>query len=437
MNPLEKMRAEKGDLQNQIDTIEATVAKEERKRTEDEAKQVLDLIARMDSLDIQIEAEEQLAARAPKAQTAAEAGVIVAGPAAEADPYPLGEYLQEIAASAKSVLSGGRALPRVVNYQDKVRAAATGAGEAVPSDGGFLVGTDFADGIIKRAYDNNQVLSRCTRRTISGPSNKVEINGIDETSRADGSRHGGIQSYWMSEAAAFTRTTPSFRKVEIGLNDHGVLFYATNDLLQDTGLLGQEVEAAVSDEIAFTGQDAVINGSGAGKPQGILNATALVSQDAETGQVAATIVYENILKMLTRKWGPLASYVWLCNQEIYPQLGLMNMAVGTGGAPVWLPNAGVAEAPYQVLMGRPLIEIEQCAALGTVGDLMLVDLSQYLVAEKGGIQAAMSIHVEFLTNQTVFRWITRLDGQSLWQAALTPYKGSATRSPFVALATRS
>jgi len=435
---VQTLKAELGNVANELDTLKATLDEENRDATTEEYASMKELFAKKKDINDKIALAEELEAHAEtEPQTAAQAGVIVAGPAAEADPYSLGEYLQEIAASAKSVLSGGRAMPRVSNYQEKVRAAATGAGEAVPSDGGFLVGTDFADGIMKRAYDNNQVLSRCTRRTISGPSNKVEINGIDETSRADGSRHGGILSYWMAEAADFTGTTPSFRKVEIGLHDHGVLFYATNDLLQDTGLLGQEVEAAVSDEIAFTGQDAVINGSGAGKPQGILNATALVSQAAETGQVAATIVYENILKMLTRKWGSLSSYVWLCNQEIYPQLGLMNMAVGTGGAPVWLPNAGVAEAPYQVLMGRPLIEIEQAAALGTVGDLMLVDLSQYLLAEKGGIQSAMSIHVEFLSNQTVFRWITRLDGQSLWNGALTPYKGSATRSPFVALATRS
>ena len=86
-----------------------------------------------------------------------------------------------------------------------------------------------------------------------------------------------------------------------------------------------------------------------------------------------------------------------------------------------------------------MIPTEYNETLGTKGDIMLVDLSQYLLARKvnEGIQQASSIHVEFLTDQTAFRFIMRVDGQPAWNAPLTPAKGAATQSPFITLATRA
>lgn len=442
MNPLEKLKAQLGDLQNQIDAIEAKVETDERERTEAEAKEILDLIAKQDGIQTQIDAEIAMAARAPEPQTAAQAGVVVAGPAAEASPYRnVGEYLYDLVGSAKNIAQGRPALTRVVNYQDQVMAAATGAGEAIPSDGGFLVGTDFSTDIMKRAYDNNQVINRCTRRTISGPANSIELDAVDETSRVAGSKWGGVRFYWFAEGGAMTASKPKTRKIKLELNEGGVLVYASDTLLADAPLFSQVLNDAVPDVIGANVQGAIINGTGTGQPLGILNSGAIVSQAAETGQGAATIVYENVLKMVSRIWGSMSSYAWLYNQEIIPQLGLMNVAVGTGGAPVFLPGGGVGSSATGALpmslFTMPMIEIEQASALGTSGDLMLVNLNDYIVAEKGGVQSAMSIHVEFLTNQTVFRWVLRVDGQPTWNSPLTPEKGSATRGPFITLATRS
>jgi hypothetical protein len=51
--------------------------------------------------------------------------------------------------------------------------------------------------------------------------------------------------------------------------------------------------------------------------------------------------------------------------------------------------------------------------------------------------ADSSIHVRFMTNETTFRFIYRFNAQPIWNSAITPFKGSNTLSPFVALATRS
>ena len=87
------------------------------------------------------------------------------------------------------------------------------------------------------------------------------------------------------------------------------------------------------------------------------------------------------------------------------------------------------------MKGAPVIECEYPSALGTVGDIILASMGQYQLIDKGGVEAATSIHVNFTADEQVFRFVYRVDGAPLWSSALTPFKGSGTLSPFVTLAT--
>jgi len=132
--------------------------------------------------------------------------------------------------------------------------------------------------------------------------------------------------------------------------------------------------------------------------------------------------------------------VWLCNQDILPQLWQMTVGSGTAVALMYqAPGLSPisANAPYGTLVGRPVIPVEYCATLGTVGDLVLADLSQYLMIDKGGVSAASSLHVRFLNDENTFRFILRTDGQPIWNSPVTPANGTNTVSPFVSLATRA
>ena len=100
-----------------------------------------------------------------------------------------------------------------------------------------------------------------------------------------------------------------------------------------------------------------------------------------------------------------------------------------------MPGGQIVNAPNDTLMGKRVNYVETASTEGTVGDLMFLDLSQYVTITKGGMQSASSIHVSFTTDQTAFRFVMRVDGQPLWNSALTPYKGSDTQSPFVTVAT--
>ena len=339
----------------------------------------------------------------------------------------LGEYLQAITRGART----GMLPEKVVRYQKR---AALGSNEAVSSDGGFLVDTDFSKAIMSHMWEEGQVASRCDKLTVSGNSNGLILNGIDETSRADGSRYGGIRGYWADEAASVTATSPKFNRVELRLNKLMATYYATDELLQDAPALAQTVSNAFGNELAFKLDDAIINGDGAGKPQGILNASALVTVAKETSQSADTINYNNILKMYSRFYGKRG--VWFANRNTFQQLATMSVD-GSGTSPVYLPANGASGRPYDTLMGMPLIFIEQAQTLGDKGDIILADMSQYQLIDKGGVVGANSIHVQFLTGQVVYRWVFRVDGQSKWNSAVTPFNSTSTVSPFVTLAERT
>lgn len=316
--------------------------------------------------------------------------------------------------------------------------AATGLGESIPSDGGFLVQQDFSAQLLENIWNEGMVTSRINRIPISGAANSLKINGIDETSRVDGSRAGGIRDYWAAEAAEKTASQPKFRQIELQLNKLIGLCYTTDELLEDASALQNIVTTGFRKEFDFKLTDGVINGSGAGQPLGILNAGCIVSVAKEAGQTAATVVYENIVKMWSRLLASSRSNaVWVVNQDVEPQLHQMSLGIGTAGVPVYMPAGGISGSPYSTIYGRPVVPIEQCATLGTTGDIMLCDFSQYVGIDKGGIQQDVSIHVRFVYDESCFRFVYRFDGQPILASAITPYKGTNTLSHFVKLDARA
>ena len=317
--------------------------------------------------------------------------------------------------------------------------AALGAAEGSPSDGGFLVQTDFASELFQRVYETGQVVSRCRYIPISGNANGTKLNGIDEISRANGSRSGGILAYWKDEAGTPTATRPKFAQIELNLKKLMGLAYATDENLADAAQLEQVIRDGFTQEFAFKLDDAVINGDGSGKPLGILASPALVTVAKEAGQPAKTLQPENIINMWSRCWArSRLNSAWFINQDIEPQLYTLAIAVGTGGGTIYMPPGGLSGQPYGTLFGRPVIAIEQCQTLGTKGDIILADMNQYALARKGTLDTAVSIHVQFVTDETAFRFVLRADGQPYWKSALTPFTGSTnTLSPFVTLAARA
>ena len=330
-------------------------------------------------------------------------------------PFTAGEFFQAVKTAA---MYPGQEEPRLSAFK------ATGLNEATPSQGGYLLPPQIASGIFQAMWGVGSVLSQFNPIRVTG--NSLTINAIDETSRADGSRMGGVQGYWLAEAAQKTASKPKFRQIDLKLKKVAALCYATDELLADATALESWIANEVPNELRFKVEAAIINGDGVGKPLGILQSGALVSA---TRTDASEIDAYDVGRMWARRLPGFNDYAWFVNPAVYPQL--LNMTIGQ--MPVYAPSVR-PDVPYGTLLGRPVVENEYCPNLGTVGDILLASPSAYALITKAGVEAASSIHVKFDYDETCFRFVYRVDGAPYFNAAITAYDGSNTVSPFVALA---
>lgn len=436
MNQILELRQQQAAKYDSAKAILATAESEKRSLTEDELATVNKFQTEMEGIKRTIEALEKLDTAATDIGSRVTPKLAQVHDRAEDQKFDnWGDYLQTVRDATLCIAQGKPVDVRLL----AANRAATGMGESIPSDGGFFVQKDFSTELFKQVYEFGQIMSRVRQVPISANSNGLKMNGVDESSRVNGSRWGGVRGYWADEAASVTATAPKFRQMEWTLNKLFATYYITEELMQDAAALATLAVSAFTEELTFKAEDAVIRGTGAGQPHGILNAAAKVEIAKESGQAAATVVYGNIRKMWGRMWArSRQSAVWLINQDVEQSLYDMKIEGASSGVfPVYLPPGGASGSPYGTLMGRPVIPVEYCETLGTAGDIILADLSQYLMIRKGGMQAAASMHVRFLNDEMCFRMTMRLDGQLLWNTAITPYKGTATQSPIITVAVRA
>ena len=331
--------------------------------------------------------------------------------------------------------------PHATDERLQLEAAAPSsyANEASGADGGFLVPPTYSAEIMTVIEQNDPLLARVRNIPVSG--NSFVFPASEETA------HGatGVQAYWDSEASTITQSKPAFQNREIKLNRLTCLVPVTEESLEDAPALGAWVNQLAGEKMAFKVTDAILNGTGVGVPMGVVSAPGTVSVAKETSQVAATIVAENILKMWSRM--PEASRrraVWLGHSDCEIQFPQMNIKVknvagseNVGGFPISFTAPSALTGPYSLLQGRPFIPVEACAALGTVGDLILADLQNYIAITKGAVKADQSMHFWFDQNMRAFRFVMRVGGQPWLSTPITRKNGSSTQGHFVTLATRS
>lgn len=310
--------------------------------------------------------------------------------------------------------------------------AATGVGTGVPSDGGFLVPEPVVGMFMDRITgpQGGEIARRVNQIPIT-VGNSYKLKGFDETSRANGSRYGGIKFAYGDEGDALTATKPKFREVNLKLRKCVGAFYISEEELEDAPLSQAIITGAFEEEGTFVIEDNIFNGLGAAGPLGFMNGGALITVTAEAAQTADTVNATNVSKMMARFGGKWERAVWLCDVALRGQLPLMTI----GQMPVYMP-AGLTGTPYPFLFGAPIIYTEYNAKLGDVGDIVLADLGMYHFAQKGGVRQQASVHVRFLQDEQVIKFVLRHDGQPGVVSPLTPRNGGDTLSPFVTLAAR-
>jgi HK97 family phage major capsid protein len=438
MNLQELLQKRAGLIENQKKMLE-TLKNEKRNFTVDEYANFQNLETALDDLDKTIEAEKKFNERVKTLEsqhyTEVNLDEEVKKTPENSNFSNFGEMLVAVARAGSPTgrFPGAGQIDNRLSFLN----AASGHSANVPSDGGFLISATRSNEIMQKMYEGGTILADCKVYDIGDYSDSLEVPYVDETSRANGSRWGGLRAYREGEVDAPTSTKTKLGLWECKVTDMKALCYVTDRLLNDAPALESLIMDQMPEEFTFKTEDELLNGTGGIQCKGVIGDPATVSIAKETGQAATTLLFENVINMWSRCFGrSRAGANWYHNQDIEPQLFAMAFNAGTGGVPVFMPPSGLSVNPYATLLGRPLKPVEQAQTLGTVGDIILGNFKEYAIVRKGGLKSAASIHVRFIYDEMTFKFNMRLNGKPKWKSTLTPFKGSNTLAPFVTLATR-
>jgi HK97 family phage major capsid protein len=300
----------------------------------------------------------------------------------------------------------------------------------VGTEGGFAVPTQFVPTLLQ--VDPQTAIFRPRANVIPAgtpPDASISMPALNQTAAEN--MYGGVTVEWIEEGGTKPETDAAL--LEVTLQPHEVAGHTviSDKLLRNWAAADALLTRLLRSAIIASEDTAFLNGSGVGRPLGITNSPATINVARNT---ANAIDYVNdIINMFSRaKFG--GTFVWIGSQTILPQL--MGMTDSGGSTLVWAPGQTglAASGPPGTLCGIPLIFNDRSPGLGTAGDLMLVDLSYYLIKDGSGPFVATSPHVHFTTNKTVIKAFWNVDGAP-WLSGPIPLEGSTanTVSPFIVL----
>lgn len=320
--------------------------------------------------------------------------------------------------------------------------AAAGSDEQGEYDdryGGISVPTTRLPGVLQVGFEGDPTAGRTQDIPMQTPSVSI-LSRVDKDHSTSVS--GGFTVSRKPETVAASGTRAQMEEITLKAASLFGLSYATEELLTDSPLsFIAIIDTGYRTQFPAAILNEKINGLGGNEYLGVLTALATAAGNTgptlsiakESGQAAATINYQNTLKMITRAWG-LNDMIWLANHTTRPQLAQLQIPTGVSAQLVYQPSpdAGLPDR----LHGVPIFYTEFCKPLGTVGDLILANFSQFLEGTYQPIQSAESMHVRFANHERAFKFWTRNCGAPWWKSPLTPKNGD-TLSPFVVLATRA
>jgi HK97 family phage major capsid protein len=297
--------------------------------------------------------------------------------------------------------------------------------------GGYVVPPDFYQQLLAIVAENTFIRPRAFVQPMASATLQFPYLDITTVQSAGVSPFfGGVQMFWTEEAQTRTETEPQFKMMELKAHELSGYSVSSNVLLADAAFgLEKFLLTLFGQAVAWFEEYAFLQGNGVGKPIGMLTAPATLTKTRDNGnQVSYNDVATMFSKLLPMSWNRA---IWLFSPTVVPQL--LQLKDGANRAIFISIDQGAVKAPVWKLLGLPAIVTEKLPALGTKGDLMLVDPALYVIGDRMQIEVAASEHVNFLRNQMTWRVVERIDGQPWLEKAITLQDGTSQVSPFVVL----
>lgn len=287
----------------------------------------------------------------------------------------------------------------------------------------------------------SKLISKVNVRAVKGQARQNIVGAIPE----------GI---WTEACGKLNELSIVFNQIQVDGYKVGGFIAICNATLKDSDLnLADEIMYAIAQAIGLAVDKAILYGTGAKMPVGIVTRLAEIAEPAYYGDNERTwtdLHTSNLLVISSAATTPEAFYA-----DLVSKLGIVESAYSDGNL-FW----AMSSKTYRTLQAKALsinatgaIVSGQNKVMPIIGgDIVELDFipdnviiggygSLYLLAEREGVTLAMSEHVQFIEDNTVFKGIARYDGRPIFgeafvalniaqtQGAVAPVANAVTFAP--------
>lgn len=235
--------------------------------------------------------------------------------------------------------------------------------------------------------------------------------------------YGGVQVDWISEGGDKPETSGKIQETRWSPKEVAAHIVVTDKLLRNWRSANALIEKMLRGALVASEDVEFLRGNGNGRPTGVLKSDAL-KKVARQG--ANAVGYDDLVNM-EKELLEDGEAIWVVNPRVIPQLRQME---DTAGHLIWQEDAR-GGAP-STLLGRPVVRNYRSPALGTLGDVLLLVPTYYVIKDGVDVTIAASEHVLFKQNKTVVKAFKTVDGGP-WLKEPIKQEDGQTYSPFVAL----
>jgi HK97 family phage major capsid protein len=287
--------------------------------------------------------------------------------------------------------------------------------EGTDSAGGFLVPEDYQAELIKKIATNATIRSRARVGTTSRDIAKwPKLNYT-----TDDKYTSGVRITWTGEAPTSSTvhrvTDPVFGLYSIPIHTAMASMPIYNDLIEDSAfdVIGLSSEL-LAEAFTLGENDTFINGSGIGRPMGILTQVGGDGPSAVNSGTAATLTADGLIDL---SYALPAQYdmnsVWVMAKATEKVIRKLKDASNNYLWPVIASMGNFAPAPKE-LLGSPTLRDEFMPAIAANAyPIIFGDLRGYLVLDRVGISIQRLSELYAETNITLLLARKRLGGQTI------------------------
>jgi len=295
----------------------------------------------------------------------------------------------------------------VKDHNDKVidHMKQSGMNEGVLGAGGVFVPVEFWNGCIEFAIQQSVILSKVWRLQMN--SNLMYLPRLVQ---AAGAYFGGVQFFTPGEGQKKEDTQPEFERLTLQAEKLIAVVYLTDELIADSMInIVNYVTGLFTRAFQYELERRVIAGAGtAGTPcLGIVNDPLI---NLVPRQTAGTVTYQDIINLDNALDENFTNLSWATRKVTQNTLlGLRD----SHNRPIFMADYGVfTGSPLHppTMITYPVNRTRNVPTMGTKGDLILGDLSWYLLGIRQDLRIDQSEHVRFLWDEQTIRFVMRLDG---------------------------